>query len=481
MSTLVKLFVLGAISSPSGALSSSSQSTPKQKWKPKISSLEERRKLRKKVHDTELIGTKGFHHVEFYCGDAKSTAFRFSLGLGMPITCTTGQSTGNDQCCSYGLQSDNVRMIFTAPYSKAVASGEFYKKEEEKGKDTNPDFEAPNPLPSFTVEHSHAFFQKHGIAARAIGLEVNSASDAFEKAVKNGATPVLQPTHIPASSGILKKLPDCKGCTIAEVKLYGDVVLRFVSNEGETDDTSDTPVPFLPHFTFYESKSYETYGIRRIDHAVGNVHDLFDAHKHIASITGFHDFAEFTPEDVGTVDSGLNSVVLSSNTGNVLLPLNEPTEGKRKSQIQTYLEQNEGPGLQHLALKTDDIFYTIEKMKHAESFFGGFELMNRPSDGYYEELPTRLGDKLTIEQYEKIQELGILADADDEGILLQVFTKPVGDRPTFFFEIIQRIGCKYTPEGSTEIAERAGCGGFGQGNFKELFKSIEDHEKTLKI
>jgi 4-hydroxyphenylpyruvate dioxygenase len=146
------------------------------------------------------------------------------------------------------------------------------------------------------------------------------------------------------------------------------------------------------------------------------------------------------------------------------------------------LEQNEGPGLQHLALKTKDIFTTVRKMRQVQQDLLGFELMKRPSDEYYRGLPERLGDQLTPAQYEELEELGILADADDEGVLLQLFTKPVGDRPTFFFEIIQRIGCLIKQDEESEImSERPGCGGFGQGNFRELFKSIEEHEKTLKV
>lgn len=149
------------------------------------------------------------------------------------------------------------------------------------------------------------------------------------------------------------------------------------------------------------------------------------------------------------------------------------------------MEQNEGAGLQHLALKTHDIFSTVRKMRQVQQDMFGFELMKRPSDEYYRELPDRLGDQLTAAQYEELEELSILADADDEGILLQLFTKPVGDRPTFFFEIIQRIGCIIPQDDedadSEAIKERPGCGGFGQGNFRELFKSIEEHEKTLKV
>jgi 4-hydroxyphenylpyruvate dioxygenase len=280
---------------------------------------------------------------------------------------------------------------------------------------------------------------------------------------------------------------------MAEVNLYGDVVLRFVSFQNASTNANDrienTP-PFLPHLAPYPSaKASKTYGLSRIDHTVGNVPNLLTTQQYIQKFTGYHSFAEFTPEDVGTVDSGLNSIVLASDNEAVLLPLNEPTEGKRKSQIQTYLEQNEGPGLQHIAIKTNDIFDTIAKMRHAEDHYGGFELMVRPSTGYYRELPSRLGDKLTEAQYEKLEKLGILADADEEGLLLQIFTKPLGDRPTLFLEIIQRIGCVLEDDSvdsasemeERRLKERPGCGGFGQGNFRELFKAIEDHEKTLKV
>ncbi|MCG8462780.1 MAG: hypothetical protein MI919_41370, partial [Holophagales bacterium] len=198
----------------------------------------------------------------------------------------------------------------------------------------------------------------------------------------------------------------------------------------------------------------------------------------------FHEFAEFTAEDVGTVDSGLNSIVLANNNEYVLLPINEPTFGtKRKSQIQTYLEQNEGAGLQHLALKTNDIFSCLRKMR-AVSDRGGFEFMPRPSDEYYRKLPNRIGDSLTPEQYAAAEELGILVDKDDQGVLLQIFTKPVSDRATIFLEIIQRVGCEYVQKGkngAATVMQKGGCGGFGKGNFTELFKSIENYERTLAV
>mmetsp|Transcript_41246 Transcript_41246/g.61047 ORF Transcript_41246/g.61047 Transcript_41246/m.61047 type:complete len:482 (-) Transcript_41246:1069-2514(-) len=457
-----------AFSAPSG-----------QQWKPKIKSLEERRRLRGLKHTSETIGSIGFHHIEFYCGDAKSTASRFALALGLRVVGETGQMTGNDQCISYALQSGECRFLLTAPYSKAMASSIGDRGCSESTDEAT----APFAMPSFSVDEAHSFFQKHGLAAKAIGIEVTDARQAFENSVAGGAVPVLKPTFVPTCTG-QKQMSDLDigdGCTMAEVKLYGDVVLRYISY---ADEKKDDSAPFLPHLNPVTgpASTRPTSGIHRIDHAVGNVPNLFEAHEYVSKFSGFHEFAEFTAEDVGTVDSGLNSVVMAGDNENVLLPLNEPTLGRRKSQIQTYLEQNEGPGLQHLALKTDDIFATIRKIREAEPLLGGFELMKRPSDAYYRELPERLGGKLTEQQYEELEELGILADADDEGTLLQIFTKPIGDRPTLFFEIIQRVGCEIEHvNGDGIIKERPGCGGFGQGNFRELFKAIEDHEKTLKV
>lgn len=470
----------------SSTISSASVSTQKQ-WQPKLQSVDERRKLRGLIHNREHIESESFHHIEFYCGDSKSMAYRFSSALGMPITGVTGQNTGNDQCVSYSLESGDVRFLLTAPYSLAAVSSTSTSNQSESEL-----LDAPEPLPSFSQEEAHSLFSKHGIFARAVGLQVKDATIAFDEAVKRGAIPCLKPTDIircraQQQSGLFV------GCCVSEVQLYGDVVLRFISfpeNATMTDSSISTVsetfsrMPFLPHLAPMTGKISErrSFGLHRIDHAVGNVPNLQLALDQIMAYTGFHEFAEFTTEDVGTTNSGLNSVVLASDKEDVLLPLNEPTDGKRKSQIQTFLEQNEGPGLQHLALKTNDIFSTIRCMREAEDIFAGFELMKRPSNNYYRELPNRLGSKLTDAQYLELEELGILADADDEGILLQIFTKPIGDRPTFFFEIIQRVGCMYKlDEESGVTLERPGCGGFGQGNFRELFKAIEDHEKTLKI
>ncbi|KAL7086532.1 hypothetical protein ACP275_13G007500, partial [Erythranthe tilingii] len=267
--------------------------------------------------------------------------------------------------------------------------------------------------------------------------------------------------------------------SIAEVHLYGDAVLRFVSYN---DIESASNGFFLPDFEPLDNAiSYQDldYGIRKLDHAVGNVPKLEPAVDYLKKLTGFHEFAEFSAEDVGTADSGLNSVVLANNDENVLLPLNEPVFGtKRKSQIQTYLEHNEGAGVQHLALVSEDIFKTLREMRKM-SCIGGFDFMPSPPPTYYRNLKSRAGDVLSDEQIEECEELGILVDRDDQGTLLQIFTKPVGDRPTIFIEIIQRVGCMLKDE-EGKTYQKGGCGGFGKGNFSELFKSIEEYEKTLE-
>ncbi|KXZ47898.1 hypothetical protein GPECTOR_32g511 [Gonium pectorale] len=428
-----------------------------------------------------------FHHIEFWCADATNTYKRFQHGLGMSLVAKSDQSTSNTLYASYALQSNDLVFAFTAPYSrKCAAAGE------------------GTPFRHYSVDQAYDFINNHGLAVRAVGLLVEDARAAYEASVAHGGKGVLPPLELKdTASGATQ--------TVAEVLLYGDVVLRYVSGSFSG--------PFLAGYSPLPDSPALSYGLVRVDHAVGNAHDLLKTVEYIMGFTGFHEFAEFVAEDVGTVDSGLNSMVLANNNQMVLMPVNEPTFGTpRKSQIQTYLEQNEGPGLQHLALLTHDIFHTLREMR-ARSELGGFEFMPRPSDKYYRELPKKIGDTLTPEQYKEVEELGILADRDDQGVLLQIFTKPLGDRPTVFIEIIQRVGCEREvreervrqPAGgamaeaaageeaqagdgngqaeeaqaAVEVVVRkeqaAGCGGFGKGNFSELFKSIEDYERTLNV
>lgn len=389
-----------------------------------------------------------FDHVEFWCSDAVNTARRFTWGLGMHEVANSNLTTGNRHYALSVIQSNDVVFAFTAPYCNT--------EEEREG--------SKFPHPSFDQGQVHAFVQKHGLAVRALGIRVADAKDAYEKCVANGAEGVTPPfTSVDSVSG--------KTLVLSEVKSVDDVVYRWVSG--------DFTGPFLPNCTPVDTPDIN-YGITRLDHCVTNVPKLFDAVDHIMGFSGMHEFAEFTAEDVGTVDSGLNSMVLANNSETVLTPYNEPTFGTpRKSQIQNFLEHNNGAGVQHMALKTDDIFVTMTEMRK-RSYCGGFEFMPAPGQGYYDRVPGRIGeDTLTAEQLKRLQELGLLADRDDQGVLLQVFTKPIGDRPTAFIEIIQRIGCDKDDQGN-KVEQAAGCGGFGKGNFGELFKSIEEYEKSME-
>ncbi|KAI9395242.1 hypothetical protein POPTR_005G205200v4 [Populus trichocarpa] len=314
---------------------------------------------------SDLFKVNRFHHVEFWCSDATNTA-RPSMDVNLSHTATAS-------------------------------------------------------IPTFNHETCRNFSAKHGLAVRAIAIEVDDAELAFTTSVAHGAKPSASPILLD------------NGAVITE---------RYVSYSNSENDDSSPDNWFLPKFEAVSSFPLD-YGIRRLDHAVGN------------EFTGFHEFADFTAEDVGTSESGLNAVVLANNEETVLLPMNEPVFGtKRKSQIQTYLEHNEGAGVQHLPLVSEDIFRTLREMRKC-SAVEGFEFMPSPPPTYYENLK------------------------NDQGTLLQIFTKPVGDRPTIFIEIIQRVGCMLKDEKGREY-QKSGCGGFGKGNFSELFKSIEEYEKTLE-
>lgn len=347
---------------------------------------------------SDLFTVKRFHHVEFWCGDATNTARRFSWGLGMPIIAKSDLSTGNSMHASYLLRSGDLNFLFTAPYSSTMS---------------NP---CSSSIPSFSVSDHRSFTSSHGLAVRAIAIEVADANAAYSVAVSRGAKPMFSPILLSNST------------VLAEIHLYGEVVLRLISYNNEDSEN----FRFIPGFELVEDRTTSylelDYGIRRLDHAVGNVPELGPAVDYVKKFTGFHEFAEFTAEDVGTNESGLNSVVLGNNDENVLLPVNEPVYGtKRKSQIQTYLEHNEGAGVQHLALMTEDIFRTLREMRK-RSGVGGFEFMPSPPPTYYQKLKSRAGDVLSDEQIKECEELGILVDRDDQGTLLQIFTKPVGDR-----------------------------------------------------
>jgi len=405
----------------------------------------------------------GFHHLEFLCGDAKSTAKHLCTALGFRPLATSNMLTGNLTYTSHVVASGSVVFACTAPYGDSPVPAPA----------TDSRKELPNA--AFVPAEARVLFAAHGLHVNAVGIEVTDAALAYERAVAGGGKAVTAPL-VDKHSGVVT----------SEVRLYlgGDAVLRFVSGDGLRK------MAFLPGYVAAAGVdvceamgSLGKYGIDRIDHVVGNVPDLLAQADYLMGMCGFHEFAEFTAEDVGTVDSGLNSMVFASNNERVLLPVNEPTSGgKRKSQILTYLEQHGGPGVQHIALKTNDVFATVAAMRSACEAYGGFELMGRPRDVYYDKLAARIGsDSLTEAQMAQCRELGILADRDDQGVLLQIFTKPIGDRSTLFIEIIQRIGCMRDPKSNAIVAQKPGCGGFGKGNFHELFRAIEEYETRAGI
>ncbi|KMT02472.1 hypothetical protein BVRB_9g204200 [Beta vulgaris subsp. vulgaris] len=392
---------------------------------------------------------KRFHHVEFWCGDATNVSRRFSWGLGIPIVAKSDLSTGNSVHASYLLRSYNLCFLFTSPYSPSISSP------------------SSSTIPTFNTSHFTSFFTSHGLGVRAIAIEVEDAEAAYNISIAHGAIPSSAPSRFR------------NGTILAEVHLYGDVVLRYISFTYKNKPASEWFLPGFEEMPGESSFQGLDFGLRKLDHAVGNVHELAPAIEYVKRFTGFHEFAEFTAEDVGTSESGLNSAVLANNDETVLVAMSEPVYGmKRKSQIQTYLEHNEGAGVQHLALMSEDIFWTLREMRK-RSGLGGFEFMPSPPPTYYRNLRDRAMDVLSEEQMMECEELGILVDKDDQGTLLQIFTKPIGDRPTIFIEIIQRIGCMMKDEGG-KLYQKGGCGGFGKGNFSELFKSIEEYEKTLE-
>ncbi|EFJ29824.1 hypothetical protein SELMODRAFT_91092 [Selaginella moellendorffii] len=392
---------------------------------------------------SDRFGVLGFHHVEFWCGDASNTWRRFAWGLGMHLVAKSDHSTGNHTYCSYVISSRELVFAFTAPYSSKKADQELSQM----------------PHPGFSSSDARRFFSMHGLAVRAVGLLVEDAEEAFRKSVLGGALAVFQPQELADEATGAKAV-------ISEVKLLGDVVLRYVSLKGFSG-------AFLPNYTPVESLPL-TSGFVRLSYVAANVYNLLDTVNHIVKFTGFHEVAEYTTDDVGTKDSGLNTMALASNNETVVFSLSEPTYGtKRQSPIQTYLEQNEGSGIQRLALQCDDIFGTVNDIRDRIDA-GGFEFLPAPGPEYYDSMRGKVGSVLTEEQILKCQELGIWIDKDEHGILLQIFTKPVGDRPTLFLEIIQRFT---SIESQSFQADKFDV--VGKDNFSALYRCLEEYEKTL--
>jgi 4-hydroxyphenylpyruvate dioxygenase len=348
-----------------------------------------------------LLGTD---HVHFYVGNAKQSAYFYRAAFGMTLVAYAGPETGVRDRCSYVLQQGKVRMVLTTALR-------------------------PN---NEIADH----VALHGDGVKDIALWVDDAASAYRETTARGATGVREPFEISDEFGTVK---------MSTIATYGETVHTFVERKNYTG-------PFLPGFVAVkEDKIASPVGLKHIDHVVGNVgwNDMNKFVNFYEESMGFKQWQHFDDADISTEYSALMSKVMANGNGYVKFPINEPAEGRRKSQIEEYLDFYGGPGAQHLALATDNILDTVAKMQAQ-----GVEFLTVPHS-YYSELQARVGK--IDENIEDLERLGILVDRDDEGYMLQIFTKPVEDRPTLFFEIIQRKGSK----------------SFGKGNFKALFEAIE--------
>jgi len=351
---------------------------------------------------------KSIHHVEFWVGNARQAAFYYRNAFGFSQFAYAGLETGQRDVTSYALQQGKARIVV----STALA----------------PD----HPVADHVA--------RHGDGVRDIAFHVDDADAAFREAVARGATGVSAPADRRDAHGTVRH---------AAIATYGDTIHSFVSYK-------DYAGPFLPGFVERAAPGREA-GLLRIDHMVGNV-ELGQMNRWAewySNVLGFSRYISFDDKDISTDYSALMSIVMSDNSFAIKFPINEPAAGKKKSQIDEYLEYYRGPGVQHVALLTNDIVQTIETLRR-----NGVEFLSVP-ESYYDLMPQRVGE--IEEAVETIRRLGILVDRDEEGYLLQLFTRPVQDRPTLFFEIIQRKGSR----------------GFGKGNFKALFEAIE-REQALR-
>ncbi len=364
-------------------------------------------------HDTFPIN--GTDYVEFYVGNAKQASHYYRAAFGFQLVAYRGPETGVRDRASYVLQQDKIRFVFTTPL--------------------RPDASAEAKA---IADHVYA----HGDGVRDLALWVEDARDAFAKAVERGAVPVHEPRVERDEHGEV---------VIAAFRTYGETIHSLVERRNYRG-------PFLPGFRAV-TPAYQPAGVglKYVDHCVGNV-ELGKMNTWVefyAHVMGFRNLLTFDDEDINTEYSSLMSKVMANGNDRIKFPINEPASGKKKSQIDEYLDFYGGPGVQHMALATDDIVRTVTEMKAR-----GVEFLSTPTS-YYDQLEARIG---TIDEpLEVLAAHGILVDRDPDGYLLQIFTKPVEDRPTVFYEIIQRKGAK----------------SFGKGNFRALFEAIE-REQALR-
>ncbi len=364
----------------------------------------------KQKNTTDFLPLNGTDYVEFYVGNAKQAAHFYKTAFGFQSLAYAGPETGVRDRASYVLKQDKIRLVLTSP------------------------LHSDHPI----AEH----LKKHGDGVKVLALWVDDAYDAFEQTTSRGATPYQQPETRTDEHGEVRT---------SGIQLYGETVHLFVERKNYNG-------LFLPGYKEWKSDyNPAPTGLLYVDHCVGNVgwHKMNDWVSFYEEVMGFKNILTFDDKMISTEYSALMSKVMSNGNGYVKFPINEPAEGKKKSQIEEYLEFYEGEGVQHLALATGDIVATVTELQKR-----GIEFLSVPTT-YYDELLDRVGH--IDEDLEPLKRLGILVDRDDEGYLLQIFTKPLEDRPTVFFEIIQRKGAK----------------SFGAGNFKALFEAIE-HEQDLR-
>jgi len=356
----------------------------------------------------DFIPMNGTDYIEFYVGNAKQAAHFYKTAMGFQSHAYSGLETGDKEKCSYVLVQDKIRLVLTTPLNKD----------------------------SEIADH----IKRHGDGVKVMAIWVDDATAAWEETTKRGATSYMQPTKEEDENGYVVR---------SGIHTYGDTVHIFVERSAYNG-------VFLPGYQKWESEyNPSSCGLKYIDHTVGNVgwDEMNVWAEFYAKTMGFCNLITFDDKDISTQYTALMSKVMSNGNGRIKFPINEPAEGAKRSQIEEYLDFYGGAGVQHLALATDDIVKTVSAMQER-----GIEFLRVPGT-YYDTVRDRVGD--IPEDISELKKYGILVDKDEEGYLLQIFTRPVEDRPTLFFEIIQRKGAQ----------------SFGKGNFKALFEAIEAEQE----
>ena len=360
---------------------------------------------------TDFMPLDGWDHVELWVGNAKQAAYFYEHAFGFTRTAYAGPETGVRDRASYVVEQGDIRLVLTTG------------------------LRADNEVTQFA--------SRHGDGARDIALQVPSADDAYRNAVQRGARGVTEPQWVEDEFGRVE---------LSSIGTYGEVIHTFVNRK-------DYAGPYLPGYksTVENGHVDQGVGLKAFDHVVGNV-ELGRMNTWVEfyeRVFGMTNIVHFGDDQIQTEYSALMSKVMADGSGKIKFPINEPAEGKRKSQIEEYLEFNHAPGVQHIAMQSEDIVGTVSQLKERGVLF-----LDTP-DAYYEDVEGRVGE--ITEDYADLKRLKILADRDEDGYLLQIFTKTAQDRPTVFFEVIERHGATT----------------FGEGNFKALFESIE-REQALR-